>query len=265
MDRDEWSPADADLQDEMNVLAASMSIDPAFATALESRLQRARQAQLDGLAGERRVRSWMFLRPRLALGLGLAVVLSVLIGVPVLAQIGLLKYFMPYEVSQYLPRPLGTMVPFEPTTVPDVARLEQAVGFALLVPSDLPNDCSLWQYAYVAQTALLSFTCVDIQEQKALSDWHDNPLRQPVGPNAVQTLTINGQPAYYIEGTWQFQTTRSGTPTPPVWVPSGARRLVFERGDLLIDLAAIPASMSNGMASGLISKEALIQIAESMK
>src|SRR5438105_3785257 len=85
-----------------------------------------------------------------------------------------------------------------------------------------------------------------------VSAWRNNPLRQPVGPNAVQTVSIDGQPAYYIEGTWQFGATGNGTLTPPVWVPSGARRLVLERADVVIDLAAIPESLSNGVASGLI-------------
>lgn len=185
---------------------------------------------------------------------------------------GLLRYFVPYEVTQYPTRPGGTPansvggVPFEPISVPDLASLEQAVGFTLAVPRYLPVGCPLWQYAYAKPSAaFLTYTCVDILEQTAVADWRTNPLRQPVGPHAVQNVSLNGQPAYYIEGTWQFQTTRSGTATPPVWVPSGARRLVFERGDVLVDLAAMPSSMPNGVASGLISKAELIQIAESMK
>jgi len=157
-------------------------------------------------------------------------------------------------------------LPFEPITAPSLASLKKAVGFPLLVPTYVPEGCPIWRYAYVKlSAAFLTYTCVDILEQKAVTDWRNNPLRQPVGPDAVQNMTIDGQPAYYIEGTWQFTTTRSGTPTPPVWVPSGARRLVFERGDVLVDLAAMPSSLQNGIPSGLISKEELMQIAESMR
>lgn len=234
--------------------------DPAFTAALESRLRRAHRAQLNARP------SWLPLRPRLAYVFTLALLLSLLIGIPVLAQMGMLKYFVPIETTQW-PWPHMTPMPFNAVEARDLAELEKAVGFALRMPTYLPNDCALLQYQYIARdhAAFLSYACVDILEQWPHGDWRNTPWRQPVGPHAVQTLTINGQPAYYIEGPWQFQRTRDGTRTPPVWVPSGARRLVFERGDVLIDLAAIPESISNGVVAGLISKEELIRIAESMK
>ena len=272
-DVEELSAGESAFRRDLDVLAASIVPNPAFTAALETRLQRAHRTQTFAQSPRQRIAHWPRLNPRFALGILLALLCSLLLGFPVLAQIGVLKYFVPYEVTKY-PSPQGATPPIsstvtavEPVQAPDLAAVEQALGFSILAPKYLPNDCPLWRYAYLSQSsaAFLSYTCVDILEQKALADWRTNPLRQLVGPNAVQTFSIDGQPAYYIEGTWQFGAARSGTLTPPVWVPTGARRLVLERADLVIDLAAIPESLSNGIASGLISKAELIQIAESMK
>ena len=273
-DAHEHSADEAALQSDLDALAASIVPDPAFTAALETRLQRAHRAQVYTQRPlHQRIAQWPRLSPRFAVGILLALLCSLLLGIPVLAQMGVLKNFVPYEVSRY-PSPQGTTPQnpstagaVEPVQAPDLATLEHALGFSIRAPKYLPNDCPLWRYAYISQSsaAFLSYTCVDILEQKAVADWRNNPLRQPVGPNAVQTLSIDGQPAYYIEGTWQFGATGNGTLTPPVWVPSGARRLVLERADVVIDLAAIPESLSNGIASGLISKAELIQIAESLK
>jgi len=276
----EWSDArehtadEPTLQMDLDALAASIVPDPAFTAELETRLQRAHRAQFYARRPlYQRIAQWPRLSPRFAVGILLALLCSMLLGIPVLAQMGVLKYFVPYEVTRY-PSPQAIMPPIpstiaavEPVQALDLATLEHALGFPIRAPKYLPNDCPLWRYAYISQSsaAFLSYTCVDILEQKAVADWRNNPLRQPVGPNAVQTLSIGGQPAYYIEGTWQFGATGNGTLTPPVWVPTGARRLVLERGDVVIDLAAIPESLSNGIVSGLISKAELIQIAESMK
>src|SRR2546422_5800281 len=64
-----------------------------------------------------------------------ALLLTLLLGIPVLAQMGLLKCFVPYEVNQY-PTQLALGLPFEPITAPSLASLKKAVGFPLLVRSE---------------------------------------------------------------------------------------------------------------------------------
>ncbi len=261
MNHDEHFQDESELKQQLDALAARITPDTNFTLALNHRLRQAHRAQANARP------SWRLnLSPRLAFAFAFALAFSLLIGIPVLAQMGLLKYFVPVETTQ-MPWPQGTPMPFEPLKARDRAELERALGFAILAPTYLPDNCSHVEYMYFTsiRTAFLSYPCVDIMEQHQPADWRNNGFRQPVGPNAVQTLRINGQPAYYIEGTWEFRTLPDDTRTTPTWVPSGARRLVLERGDRLIDLAAMPDSITNGMISGLISKEELIRIAESMQ
>jgi len=92
---------DAALSAELQSLAERITLDPAYQAALETRLQQAHRTKMDGEARGRTAPYWPSLRPRFALGLTLALLLTLLLGIPVLAQMGLLKYFVPYEVNQY--------------------------------------------------------------------------------------------------------------------------------------------------------------------
>jgi hypothetical protein len=270
---DEGAMDDA-LMADLAKLAAGMTLEPRYAAALESRVQQAHRASIGAPTasyGRWGLPFRLTLRP--AYGLALALLCSLVVAIPVLAQMGVLRYFVPYEVAQFPqaqltpgPNPLASGT-IQPRPARDPAELSRTVGFAVLVPAYLPDACPLLQYASVpeAGAAYLSYSCVDILEQRPLADWRNNPLRQPVGPNAVQALSFDGRPAYYIEGAWQFAPPQQGTTVPPVWSPTGARRLVLERGSLLLDIAAIPESITNGVPVGLISREELIAIAQSLK
>src|SRR5436190_22813707 len=181
MNPNEWPDVeltDAAFSTRLQSLAERITLDPAFQAALEKRLQQAHRAQVNSPKGThaasalddapvrgRRILSWPSLSPRFALGLTLALLLTLLLGIPVLAQMGLLKYFVPYEVNQY-PTQLALGLPFEPITAPSLASLKKAVGFPLLVPTYVPEGCPIWRYAYVKlSAAFLTYTCVDILEQ----------------------------------------------------------------------------------------------------
>src|SRR5205814_10431227 len=98
MNPNDWPDAehtDAAFSTELQSLAQSITLDPAFQAALENRLQQAHRAQaspkgthaaftLDDVParGRRRILSWPSLSPRFALGLTLALLLTLLLGIP---------------------------------------------------------------------------------------------------------------------------------------------------------------------------------------
>ncbi len=254
------SPADA-LMTELTELAERFSVDPSFAAALERRLRQRHPASVTPPAPtlwQRLTRSLsmsrpaILLRPRLGYLVALALLLSLLVSIPVLAHMGGLKYFVPDEVTTY-PTPRGnSSAAFVPLRPSQLTELEKAVGFSILWPSYLPSACQLLQSSQVGnyRVVWLSYSCFDLYEAKQQSDWE--PIKEPVPRHSIQELTINGQPALYMED------TASST-------SSNFRRLIFERGDILIQLFATPGSPQNGMRAGLLSKEELITIAESMR
>jgi len=130
LEMNQYDIDEAAFKGQLDALAASVILDPSVAEEMEYQLRRTHHAQLQAQMPDfRRWLSGLLLRRRFAVGLVLALLLSFLVGIPVLAQMGLLKYFVPYEVGQYPSRPVGTAMPFEPVTAPDLASLERAVGW----------------------------------------------------------------------------------------------------------------------------------------
>lgn len=246
-------------------------LDSAFVAALEARLvQRATTQQ--AYAPLRRQASHMYehwrawigsrrpvqshagrrfmQRMSLRFAVMMIVVLSVVGVLPVAAQ-AILTYFAPREVTA-LPPPAYETVEARPTALRWVERptLEQQAGFSVLAPNYLPPNCTLREQYFLAEPKVVNLTygCMWIAEQRSTT------VQQPlVGQGATRTVTVNGQPAVYIEGAW-VTIVRDGKEEPLQWDPSALRQLVFERNGLLIRLS-----------SPNLTLQELVQIAESMK
>ena len=176
--------------------------------------------------------------------------LCALIVIPVLGKT-LLDHYAPREVAR-IPMPISTAAaptPQSRSTITDLARIEEQIGHRILQPTYLPANCGglRERFAYAdIRVAVLRYGCVGIEQQV------NSGIQQPyVGTGASQSLTVNGQPAIYINGIW-VQDKPGGKLT---WRAGDYHELIFEQNGLTIRLSA----------STEIAKEELVRIAESMK
>lgn len=184
----------------------------------------------------------------------LGTVIITLVVATALAQ-GSLQFFRPREVQQIPAAMQQPPPPAQPSAAQiaeafrseDFADIEKAAGFTLLFPKDLPAGCKLRSHSFdtLTHAANLKYTCVTISEKRG------QRLEQPyAGPNSVQSITVQGQPAILVDGSW---VTMPGDKEPK-WRQGFVPTLVFERDGIVVRLVMLGDD-----------KEGLIKIAESMQ
>ena len=132
----------------------------------------------------------------------------------------------------------------------ELAQIERAVGFRLLLPTYLPLGCDLEeQFVYGPRVAGLRYTCIAISAQKV-----HRQVRPSVGLGSVHEVTVNGLPALYIDGAWV-----SANGGPIAWQQSAFPELWLERDGVFVRLRIWPQMR---LAD---PKQELIRIAESLR
>ena len=171
---------------------------------------------------------------------------------PALAQ-PVLEHFAPRQVTA-LPR---AKVRYEspPAGLRMMAQeeVEQRVGFRLLVPAYLPNGCQEIEERFVQsvpnrQAVVLNYPCVSISEMNRLASGLDRPY---IGEGSSEEVTVGGEPALYIDGSWVATEGQE-----PVWTRGLNQQLIFERNGLLI-------VVTNRVNRA--SKADLVRVAESLR
>lgn len=188
---------------------------------------------------------------RMGLAVTSVLILSLAATWPAVGQI-LSKHIAPRQIAAW---PSPPHVAVEPSATPrtlDAAQQEKAVGFPLLMPTYLPAGCTLQNRINISRIAHLVYSCVIVDEQATDRVW-----QPPVGMDSTQEVTVNGQPAIYIDGVWI--TDKPGGDA--VWKSGVAGQLTFERNNLIVHLISVRQSSS----SPQLSKEDLIRIGESIR
>lgn len=283
-------PSSVDIEDAIFIenlvkLAKTIKPDPTFTKNLKKQLFVAnkpeRRSIVQSLSNSvtRSMTVWrsvMTKRKRFvyAVALTLLLIVCALTALPSLAQFAL-EHFAPREVEK-LPI-TGESVTL--ATIPsesylnNVETLETQLGFVVLMPQYIPTYCHFQESYYLAEPVseihLVYDTtdklpCFEVTQRKA----QENMVHRPsVGPGSTEEITINGEPALYINGMWVIE-NMPGNETAlrlssedmeklfedAAWV-EGPQQLVFENNDLLIRIDAGPN----------ISKEELVKIAESLE
>lgn len=218
---------------------------------------------------------------RFVYGLGLAALLLVALLVvgPTLAQFAL-PHFAPREVEELPILPAVTFAaPLESITTNIIDELEGQAGFSLLIPDYVPPECQLREGKYLPEPigeVMLVYRSLDnlpcfTLNQRVIDDSTHRPF---IHDGSAEEITINGEPALYVDGMWVIEgpigresNSDSITLAPgelaelmetATWV-EGPKQLVFERGMILLRLDGGVYEDSQ------LTKEELIRIAESME
>lgn len=245
-------------------MASKMTIDPAFKASLYARLAAAHTARRQGIRQSFTfaVRSWREkminyvqrsgmntrgVRPQFIIGI--AVLVSMLLAAPVLGQT-ILNWIRPQVVDR-LPNNVPASTELLPSAPLD--QIEKRAGYALLLPSYLPENCGRrntyvnpgQRYDATVDTVFINYPCVTISSRPIRAN-----VQQPlVGDNATETVSVNGQPALLIRGVWE-----SFDNQPATWNPNGGLQLIFQYRTLQVMVEAHD-----------LTKAELIKVAASLK
>lgn len=133
----------------------------------------------------------------------------------------------------------------------DRAELQRQAGFPVVEPTWLPPGCQPVEASVDAAGQIfvnLTYSCLHVVEHVVHS------VQRPyVGAGSTQEVTVSGQPAVYVDGSW---TQVLGKNAAPQW-RSGLSQLLFVRDNVLFIL--------DGPRGQQLSKDDLIHTAESLR
>jgi hypothetical protein len=188
------------------------------------------------IKGEKRVKTQLNWRPARTLA-GVSVILALLVGFfaftpqgKALAQV-ILHFFVPQEdnalvVSDPEPAPLEEAAPVSaPPAVPEAVscldspfpqcsldEAQQHVGFPIAFPAEMPSDFTFEGVKVLDNGVLLAFSAPKGGYYLYETPFTDEGIiANPVGEAAeIKALSVNGQYAEYVEGTWYGTPNESG-------------------------------------------------------
>ena len=101
---------------------------------------------------------------------------------------------------------------------------------------------------------LLQRTASALNSQESL---HGQPR---VKRGHVEQVTVNGQPAYFVRGTWHKVVKPDGSVSPTEWDPELGISLYFQKDSHWFSVTALPDPETHSF-----NKEALLSVAESIE
>jgi hypothetical protein len=135
-----------------------------------------------------------------------------------------------------------------------IEEVEASLGAHLLEPSYLPADYVLRQRSSLFKMFVEVLYLKSADESITIRESNHEfggTERPPVPPLAAESVTVAGKPAIYVEGGW-YQEEPSDV---PAWRDDIARSLLFDVGDLTVEIVSVPG----------LPEQDLIRIAESMR
>lgn len=204
----------------------------------------------------------------LAVGLIAAIIASLLaFGGRALAQ----------EIEEFFQRAAAQVIRFRPDDSKSrtpiagltVEEAEGLTGFDLLLPAEVPHPFALTDISYdpSSQSVMLSFSRNGrilwiVQQQSPFT--HNGHPTDLIGPDAeVETVSIAGQPAEMVSGSWRIQNGAYSSEVEAEWMSDVPAKLLRWRiNDLYVEVFAAGGSPGH---PGYMNSADLIKLAESLR
>ena len=143
----------------------------------------------------------------------------------------------------------------EPDPARDIRTLDQVKHLrgTVYVPSYLPAGFGSREVQLAgSQAVALAYRKGDHGQLIILQD--SVPAEPEVGAGHTRIVSVNGQPAHLVDGTWVTY-VRDGVASTEEWEPGEARSLYFQQGDIWVLLVVSPAQLDEAE---------LVKVAESL-
>ena len=146
----------------------------------------------------------------------------------------------------------------EPTlSLQSIREVKDRVG-AAYAPTSVPDGFSLIGRGVIGDHSVqTSYSSGPLQLLISQESLHGQPR---VKRGHVEQVTVNGQPAYFVRGTWHKVVKRDGSVSTTEWDPALGISLYFQKDSHWFSVTALPDPETQSF-----NKETLLSVAESIE
>lgn len=148
----------------------------------------------------------------------------------------------------------------EPTlSLQSIREVKDRVG-AAYAPTSVPDGFSLIGRGVIGDHAVQTSYASKSQPLQLLITQESLRGQPRVGRGHVELVTVNGQPAYFVRGTWHQVVREDGSVSPTEWNPELGITLYFQKDSHWFSVTALPDPETHSF-----NKETLLSVAESIE